>query len=261
MAEQSILTVISRQSKTKGRTDDENRSSCKGHKKRIATVHRQPSWNGSLVEKEILKWAAAGAALGSIVPVIGTGIGAAIGGTLGLIFGKSEEKKIVNDFTITPHCAHRSDGLCAIFPPEPQNHTPYPLKTAQNGADDFWGRESLCSRLPGVRFQCDPILNCQKTKKIWLSRKRWTGRQFIAESWSVGGVSGAALTRDQRGWKPFARTPIRDRALKRFVYTSGSLVAFEFTHRFSHLWRNVYARCFYFWFYKFRSQSQLTCLV
>ena len=34
MAEQSILTVISRQSKTKGRTDDENRSSCKGHKKR-----------------------------------------------------------------------------------------------------------------------------------------------------------------------------------------------------------------------------------
>ena len=33
MAEQSILTVISRQSKTKGRTDDENRSSCKGHKK------------------------------------------------------------------------------------------------------------------------------------------------------------------------------------------------------------------------------------
>ena len=67
-------------------------------KKRIATVHRQPSWNGSLVrKKEILKGAAAGAALGSIVPVIGTGIGAAIGGTLGLIFGKSEEKKIVND--------------------------------------------------------------------------------------------------------------------------------------------------------------------
>ena len=67
-------------------------------KKRIATVHRQPSWNGSLVrKKEILSRAAAGAALGSIVPVIGTGIGAAIGGTLGLIFGKSEEKKIVND--------------------------------------------------------------------------------------------------------------------------------------------------------------------
>ena len=29
------------------------------------------------------------------------------------------------------------------------------------------------------------------------------------------------------------------RNAKRFVYTSGSLVAFEFTHRFSHLWRNV----------------------
>ena len=63
-------------------------------KKRIATVHRQPSWNGSLVRKKrFSKRAAAGAALGSIVPVIGTGIGAAIGGTLGLIFGKSEEKK------------------------------------------------------------------------------------------------------------------------------------------------------------------------
>ena len=52
---------------------------------------------GAWFEKEILKGAAAEAALGSIVPVIGTGIGAAIGGTLGLIFGKSEEKKIVND--------------------------------------------------------------------------------------------------------------------------------------------------------------------
>ena len=97
------------------------------------------------------------------------------------------------------------------FPPEPQNHTPYPLKTAQNGADDFWGRESLCSRLPGVRFQCDPILNCQK-KKIWLSRKRWTGRQFIAESWSVGGVSGRSPDQGIKGDEIFARTPIRDRA-------------------------------------------------
>ena len=36
-------------------------------KKRIATVHRQPSWNGSLVrKKEILKGAAAGAALGAL---------------------------------------------------------------------------------------------------------------------------------------------------------------------------------------------------
>ena len=33
---------------------------------------------GAWFEKEILKGAAAGAALGSIVPVIGTGIGAAI---------------------------------------------------------------------------------------------------------------------------------------------------------------------------------------
>ena len=98
MAEQSILTVISRQSKTKGRTDDENRSSCKGHKKENSngSSSTELEWEpGS--KKRFSARAAAGAALGSIVPVIGTGIGAAIGGTLGLIFGKSEEKKIVND--------------------------------------------------------------------------------------------------------------------------------------------------------------------
>ncbi|WP_204752691.1 hypothetical protein, partial [Escherichia coli] len=43
----------------------------------------------------------------------------------------------LSEFTITSHCAHPSDGLCAIFPPEPQNRMSYPLKTAQNGADDF----------------------------------------------------------------------------------------------------------------------------
>lgn len=65
---------------------------------RLVRVTKKENSNGSSStelewepgsKKEILK----GAALGSIVPVIGTGIGAAIGGTLGLIFGKSEEKK------------------------------------------------------------------------------------------------------------------------------------------------------------------------
>ena len=72
---------------------------------RLVRVTKKENSNGSSSTE--LEWepgskkrfsrAAAGAALGSIVPVIGTGIGAAIGGTLGLIFGKSEEKKIVND--------------------------------------------------------------------------------------------------------------------------------------------------------------------
>ena len=98
MAEQSILTVISRQSKTKRRTDDENRSSCKGHKKENSngSSSTELEWEPGSKKRDSQR-AAAGAALGSIVPVIGTGIGAAIGGTLGLIFGKSEEKKIVND--------------------------------------------------------------------------------------------------------------------------------------------------------------------
>ena len=62
-------------------------------KKRIATVHRQPSWNGSLVRKRDSQMSSSWSSIRSIVPVIGTGIGAAIGGTLGLIFGKSEEKR------------------------------------------------------------------------------------------------------------------------------------------------------------------------
>ena len=71
MAEQSILTVISRQSKTKGEQMMKIDRLVRVTKKRIATVHRQPSWMGAWFEKkEILKWAAAGAALGSIVPVI-----------------------------------------------------------------------------------------------------------------------------------------------------------------------------------------------
>jgi len=43
-------------------------------------------------KKKILKGAAAGAALGSAVPIIGTAVGAAIGGTLALVFGKPEKE-------------------------------------------------------------------------------------------------------------------------------------------------------------------------
>ena len=98
------------------------------------------------------------------------------------------------------------------FPPEPQNHTPYPLKTAQNGADDFWGRESLCSRLPGVRFQCDPILNCQKNKKYDFHENGERAGNLLPNREALAGYRGAALTRGSKGMKSLARTPIRDRA-------------------------------------------------
>lgn len=60
-------------------------------------------------------------------------------------------------FTITPHYAHRWNGLCAILPPKPQFSTSYPLKTAQNGSDDFWGYESLCRQMHDCLFRSDPI--------------------------------------------------------------------------------------------------------
>ena len=129
------------------------------------------------------------------------------------------KKKDSKWFTITPHCAHRSDGLCAIFPPEPQNHTPYPLKTAQNGADDFWGRESLCSRLPGVRFQCDPIQLPKKQKNMTFT-KTVNGQaiccRIVALRWRL---SGRSPDQGSKGMKSLCKD--ERQSAKRFVYTSG----------------------------------------
>ena len=66
-------------------------------KKRIATVHRQPSWNGSLVRKRDSQRSSSWSSIREHCPCCGTGIGAAIGGTLGLILGNLKKKKIVND--------------------------------------------------------------------------------------------------------------------------------------------------------------------
>ena len=165
-------------------------------KKRIATVHRQPSWNGSLVRKRDSQMSSSWSSIREHCPCYWNRNWRSYWWDSRTDFWEIWRKKDSKWFTITPHCAHRSDGLCAIFPPEPQNHTPYPLKTAQNGADDFWGRESLCSRLPGVRFQCDPILNCQKNKKYDFHEngerqaiycrivKRWRG--IGAQPWPGG---------------------------------------------------------------------------
>ena len=110
------------------------------------------------------------------------------------------------------------------FPPEPQNHTPYPLKTAQNGADDFWGRESLCSRLPGVRFQCDPILNCQKQKYDFHENGERAGIYCrIVKRWR--GIGAQPWPGDQRD-ETLCKDADKRQSAKRFVYTSGSLVAF-----------------------------------
>ena len=197
MAEQSILTVISRQSKTKGRTDDENRSSCKGHKKENSNGSSSTELEWEPGSKKRFSMSSSWSSIREHCPCYWNRNWRSYWWDSRTDFWEIWRKKDSKWFTITPLRAPLRRPV-RDFPPEPQNHTPYPLKTAQNGADDFWGRESLCSRLPGVRFQCDPILNCQKTK-IWLSRKRWTGRQFIAESWSVGGVSGRSPDQGIKG--------------------------------------------------------------
>lgn len=56
-------------------------------------------------------------------------------------------------FNITPYYAHRSDGLYAIFPPKPQNHTSSLLKMPQNRAGAFYGRESLCMPMTDTTLQ------------------------------------------------------------------------------------------------------------
>ena len=229
-------------------------------KKRIATVHRQPSWNGSLVRKRDSQRSSSWSSIREHCPCYWNRNWRSYWWDSRTDFGKSEEKKDSKWFTITPHCAHRSDGLCAIFPPEPQNHTPYPLKTAQNGADDFWGRESLCSRLPGVRFQCDPYLTAKK-QKIWLSRKRWTGRQFIAESWKRWRGIGAQPWPGSKGMKSLCKDLDKRQSAKRLYIHRVALLPLNLRTVSPIYGETSKCALLLFWFYKFRSQSQLTCLV
>ena len=83
------------------------------------------------------------------------------------------------------------------------------------------------------------LLGDLSTKKLD-NCKRWTGWQFIVISWGVGeGVEGAAMTRGSKGMKSLCKDSDKRQRAKHFVYTSGSLVAFEFAHRLWTKWRNV----------------------
>ena len=56
---------------------------------------------------------------------------------------------------------------------------------------------------------------------------------------ALAGCRGAALTRGSKGMKSLFKDTKVQQDAKHVVATLGSLFAFEFTHRFSHLWRNV----------------------
>ena len=207
-------------------------------KKRIATVHRQPSWNGSLVRKRDSQRSSSWSSIREHCPCYWNRNWRSYWWDSRTDFWEIWRKKDSKWFTITPHCAHRSDGLCAIFLLSLKTtHLTHwkPLRMAQmiSEAVNRYAAGCLASG-----FSAIPYLTAKK-QKIWLSRKRWTGRQFIAESWSVGGVSGRSPDQGIKGDEIPCKDADKRQSAKRFVYTSGSLVAFEFTHRFSHLWRNV----------------------
>ena len=66
-------------------------------KKRIATVHRQPSWNGSLVRKKRFSNEQQLSSIREHCPCYWNRNWRSYWWDSRLIFGKSEEKKIVND--------------------------------------------------------------------------------------------------------------------------------------------------------------------
>ena len=147
------------------------------------------------------------------------------------------------------------------FPSEPQNHTPYPLKTAQNGADDFWGRESLCSRLPGVGFSAIPYLTAKKTKNMTFT-KTVNGQAICAESWKRWRrVSGRSPDQGSRGWNPFARTLDKRQSAKRLYIHQVALLPLNLRTVSPIYGETSKCALLLFLVYKFRSQSQLTCLV
>ena len=55
------------------------------------------------------------------------------------------------------------------------------------------------------RFQCDPILNCQKNKKYDFHENGERAGNLLPNRESVGEVSGAALTRGSKGMKSLCK--------------------------------------------------------
>ena len=104
--------------------------------------------------------------------------------------------------------------------------------------------------------------NCQKNKNIWLSRKLVVNGQAIycriVKRWRN---IGAQPWPGSRGWNPFARTLDKRQSAKRLYIHRVALLPLNLRTVSPIYGETSKSRCFYFWFYKFRSQSQLTCLV
>lgn len=88
-------------------------------------------------------------------------------------------------------------------------------------------------------FSAIPYLTAKKNKKYDFHENGERAGNLLPNREALAGYRGAALTRGSKGMKSLCKDADKRQSAKRFVYTSGSLVAFEFTHRFSHLWRNV----------------------
>ena len=80
---------------------------------------------------------------------------------------------------------------------------------------------------------------CQKNKKYDFHENGERAGNLLPNREALAGYRGAALTRGSKGMKSLCKDADKRQSAKRFVYTSGSLVAFEFTHRFSINGRNV----------------------
>ena len=65
------------------------------------------------------------------------------------------------------------------------------------------------------RFQCDPILNCQKNKKYDFHENGERAGNLLPNRESVGGYRGAALTRGSKGMKSLCKDTDKRQSAKR----------------------------------------------
>ncbi|HFQ5986577.1 TPA: hypothetical protein ACHR7L_004897, partial [Yersinia enterocolitica] len=67
--------------------------------------------------------------------------------------------------------------------------------------------------------------------KNWITANGERDGNLLSFREALAGCRGAAMTRGSKGMKSLCKDSDKRQRAKHFVYTSGSLVAFEFAHR------------------------------
>ena len=228
-------------------------------KKRIATVHRQPSWNGSLVRKRDSQRSSSWSSIREHCPCYWNRNWRSYWWDSRTDFWEIWKKKDSKWFTITPHCAHRSDGLCAIFPLSLKTtHLTHwkPLRMAQmiSEAVNRYAAGCLASGFSAIH-------NCQKNKKYDFHENGERAGNLLPNRESVGESIRAQPWPGSKGMKSLCKDLDKRQSAKRLYIHQVALCLWIYAPFLPFMEKRLKYALLLFWFYKFRSQSQLTCLV